>query len=414
MNLQGDFEGAFLTSILQLLCEDQNTGILQVICGKKKCKVFFQNGTIVYAQSSQKSVRLGALLKRDGVISNKQLQECLMSTKTGKKFLGKMLVDKNYISKTTLLEYNKQQAEEILYSILFWNKGEFKYKDALLKFEGMVITNLNPMKLILEASRRIDEMSILTERITSDQLIYKLTHNKDTKQSSLKCSADERQILTYINERRTVRDIITISNFDEFMAYKTLYSLLSSGLIKPSKTKKKEKTGLELDFILSVYGDLVKITLSALSSGSGEKNTILLQRAKKNLPSAQGQLLHNFQIGIPAHLNHEAIIKACKQAGGDKSRQRLLLIDSFNGLCHQLINQTISQIDENMIYEMIQEIDQMLEYVKTSQQNSLEKDKMVNDMKNVLEDTIKQVRRHNRSTDKNSGLFSFFKKKPKM
>ena len=67
MNLQGDFEGAFLTSILQLLCEDQNTGILQVICGQNKCKVFFQQGTIVYAQSSQKSVRLGALLKRDGV-----------------------------------------------------------------------------------------------------------------------------------------------------------------------------------------------------------------------------------------------------------------------------------------------------------------------------------------------------------
>ena len=125
MNLQGDFEGAFLTSILQLLCEDQNTGILQVICGQNKCKVFFQKGTIVYAQSSQKSVRLGALLKRDGVIDSKQLQECLTLTKAGRSFLGKTLVDKNYISKETLLDYNKQQAEEILYSILFWNKGKF-------------------------------------------------------------------------------------------------------------------------------------------------------------------------------------------------------------------------------------------------------------------------------------------------
>ncbi len=411
MNLQGDFEGAFLTSILQLLCEDQNTGILQVICGQNKCKVYFQKGTIVYAQSSQKSVRLGALLKRDGLISSKQLQECLTATSTEKNFLGKILVDKNYISKAELLEYNKQQAEEILYNVLFWDKGKFEYKDTLLQFEGMVITNLNPMKLILEASRRIDEMSILTERITSDQLTYKLAPGKNRQQNSLECSADERLILSYINESRTVRDIITISHFEEFMAYKTLYALLSSGLIEPTTTTKKEKTGLELDFILSVYNDLVKITISALSSGAGEKNDLLLARAKKNLPSAQAHLLQNFQMGIPAYLNREAVIKACKQAGGDKSRQRLLLIDSFNGLCHQLINQTISQIDEKTIYEMIQEIDHMLEYVKTSQQNSLEKDKMVNDMKNVVEDTIKQIRLHNPSADKNSGILSFFRKK---
>ena len=411
MNLQGDIDGSFLTSILQLLCEERNTGVLQVTSGQKKCKIFFQKGTIVYAQSSQKSVRLGALLKKDGVISGDQLQECLALTQIRKNFLGKMLVEKNYISKETLQQYNKKQAEEIIYSILFWEKGQFEYKDALLKFEGIVITNLNPMKLILEASRRIDEMSVLTELITSDQLVYKLAQDKNKKQETLECSANERQILAYINERRTVRDIITTSHIDEFMAYKTLFSLLSSGLIEPTKTKKKKKPGLDLDFILSLYSDLVKIIISALSSAPAETKDLLLQNAKENLPPVQKQVLHDFHIGTPAQFNRTAIIRACKQAGGDKSSQQLLLIDSFNGLCHQLINQTLSSIDDNMTYEMIQEIDHMLEYVKTSQQNCLEKDKLVNDMKNVLEDTIKQVRLRSQSTNKISGLFSFFKKK---
>jgi len=48
MNLQGDFEGLTLASILQLLCNDQKTGVLTVSCNKEESQVFFEQGTIIY------------------------------------------------------------------------------------------------------------------------------------------------------------------------------------------------------------------------------------------------------------------------------------------------------------------------------------------------------------------------------
>ena len=59
MNLQGDFEGLTLASILQLLCNDQKTGVLTVTCGDEESRVFFDQGTIVYASASLKEARLG-------------------------------------------------------------------------------------------------------------------------------------------------------------------------------------------------------------------------------------------------------------------------------------------------------------------------------------------------------------------
>ncbi len=408
MNLQGDFEGPFLTSILQLLCDDQNTGILQVNCGTRECKVFFREGTIVYAQSSSKEARLGAILRREKIISAEQLQDALISSQKNNIALGKCLVEKNYISLDVLKQYNKKQAEEILYSMLFWQKGKFHYKDASLQFEGMVVTKLNPMKLILEASRRIDEMSLLTELITSDQLIYTISPKDRSKNHDFEFSPDERCLLSFINGQRTVRDIIDLSHFGEFSAYKALYSLLSSGLIDKSLHKKEEDTGLDFGFILSIYADLFKIITTPLAMESRETASLLVEEAKENLPSSQAKLVRKFHIDAPASVNRKNITLACKKTGGDQIQQRLLLIDSFNGLCHLLLSKTIPVVENQQMYEIIREVDQVTNYVRKYQKDSIEKNKIVNDIKNVLEDTIKQVRLAPQKTKK-GGFLSFLK-----
>ena len=123
MNLQGDFEGLTLASILQLLCNDQKTGILTVTREDEESRVFFDQGTIVYASASLKHARLGYLLRTDGILSSQQLQRCLSFAKEEKVHLGKILVEKGYISLDTLKKYNTKQVETILYDLLFWEKG---------------------------------------------------------------------------------------------------------------------------------------------------------------------------------------------------------------------------------------------------------------------------------------------------
>ena len=78
----------------------------------------------------------------------------------GKKALGKVLVEKGYITAENLEKLIHDQIEEIIFDLFVWDKGDFEYKDARLNLQGMVITRLNVVKLLLEASRRIDEMSI--------------------------------------------------------------------------------------------------------------------------------------------------------------------------------------------------------------------------------------------------------------
>ncbi len=236
MNLQGDFEGLTLASIFQLLCNDQKTGILTVCYEDEQSRIFFEQGTIVYASASLKEAQLGYLMRNDGIVSVAQLQKCFALAKEKKVHFGKILVEKGYISFETLKKYNTRQVETILYNLLFWKKGRFGYRDAKLNLKGMVVTKLSPMKLILEASRKIDELSVIKNFIPTDQLVFQMSrgiHNK----KDIRINVYELRILSLIDGTRTVRQVISESGYDDFDVYKIFFSAISSGIIEQAETQ---------------------------------------------------------------------------------------------------------------------------------------------------------------------------------
>ena len=234
MALKGDLKTTFIADILQLLCLEQKNGVLRVTSDKNEVKVFFEEGVIVYARESQKDDRLGYLLKSEGIISAEQLKKCLVVAKEKNQALGKILVKKGYISPERLKNFSHKQVEEIVCDLFCWEKGDFEYKDDSFHFEEEVVTRLHTMELILEASRRIDEASVLKKQIPSDKLIFK-TSDKVQDKENITLNPNEWRIISMIDGIRTVRQLISESGYEEFAVYKILYSLVSAGLIEKSK-----------------------------------------------------------------------------------------------------------------------------------------------------------------------------------
>ncbi len=190
MSLKGNLETFLLNSILQLLSDDQKSGVLQVKNHQKEVKIYFQDGEIVYAIGNQRESRLGYHLQSKGTISRENLHECLETGQQEKKALGKVLVEKGYITAESLEKLIHDQIEEIIFDLFIWDKGDFEYKDAKLNLQGMVVTRLNVVKLMLEASRRIDEMSILRKNIPNDNIIFR-TVDQVRENTQINLNADE-------------------------------------------------------------------------------------------------------------------------------------------------------------------------------------------------------------------------------
>jgi len=177
MNLKGDFDPSSLASILQLLSNEKKTGVLRVVSDDNEVRIFIQDGAIIYAMGSQKEGRLGHLLISKGLITPDQLQQCLAEARSQKLAMGKILVGRGIISSEQLKSVIRKQAEFIVFNLFFWDQGSFEYSDARLNLNGLVVTRLDIMSIILEATRRIDEMSILKKQISNDRIVFRISRS---------------------------------------------------------------------------------------------------------------------------------------------------------------------------------------------------------------------------------------------
>lgn len=407
MNLQGDFEGLTLASILQLLCNDQKTGVLTVSCDKEESRVFFEQGTIVYASASLKEARLGFLMRTDGIISAQQLQKCLAFAKEENVHLGKVLVEKGYISLDTLKKYNTKQVEAILYNLLFWKKGRFEYKDANLNLKGMIVTQLNPMKLILEASRRIDELSVLKNSIPSDRLVFKMSGKVQSKEE-IKLNANEWRILSLIDGTRTVRQIITESGYDEFAVYKIFFSVISSGLIEQKDEIRLDDQDGNSDYsaILTVFNDILTAIKKNISEELGDRSYSLFEESKSGLAIEFKDVLKAYHPDNHKNSNLQDITSALEKIEVIEDLKEFL-ISGFTEYCFHVLEKVGEILGAQPLANIMNDIEKVLGYVKKYQAGSKEKNKIVNDMKNVIEKIHSKFKIDSKGRSK-GGIFSLF------
>ena len=408
MNLQGDFEGLTLASILQLLCNDQKTGILTVLNGEEKSSVFFDQGTIVYATSALKQSRLGFLLQSAGVISAQQLQKCLAFAKEKNYHLGKVLVQKGYISEDTLKKYNTKQVEVILYDLLLWEKGKFEYKDAKLNLTNMIVTQLNPMKLILEASRRIDELSVLKKVIPSDKLVFKMSGKVQSKEE-IKLNANEWRVLSLIDGTRSVRQVILESGYDEFAVYKIFFSVISSGLIEEREEVQLSngKDGNNRSAILTVFLDILKPVEKNMTDEIGDRAQTLFDESKSGLEPDLFTVFENFHPANSKNANLQAVENAFSLLEGI-GNQKEFLISGFINYSEQILERAGVILGVKPLEKTLKDIESVLEYIRKYQTGSEEKDRIVNDVKAMLRRIRSRFNIQNTKDKSKKGFLSFF------
>ena len=385
MNLQGDFEGLNLSSILQLLCNDQKTGVLAVSCDKEESKVFFEQGTIIYASAFLEEARLGFLMRNDGIISAKQLQKCLALGRENKMHLGKVLVDKDYISFDTLKKYITKQGETVLYNLLLLKKGKFEYKDAKSNLKDMIVIQLNPMKLILEASRRIDELSVLKEFIPSDNLVFQMSGKVQNKEE-IKLNANEWRILSLNDGTHSVRQIINQNNDDEFAVYKILFSMISSGLIEQKEGIQLDDTGGENDYsaILTVFNDILQAVKKNIVDELGDRSSSLFEEIKSSLEIEFKEVFKDYHPDNHIRSNLQAISTSLEKIDIVEDPKDFL-ISGFSDYSFQVLKKVGEILGSNLLIKILNDITKVLGYVKKYQAVSREKSKIVNDMQNVVE-----------------------------
>ncbi|MDI6797733.1 MAG: DUF4388 domain-containing protein, partial [Desulfatibacillaceae bacterium] len=263
MQLKGSFEAASLASILQMLHNDAKTGELKLSSGDREVVIFLSNGSVIFARGNQQGMRVGSLLRSKGIISAAQLQQCLALARKNSTTLGSVLVSENIISHDMLNKVLAKQAQAAIHNVFLWQSGTFEYNDRTSPPEGILESPIDIMGIILEATRRIDEMSVLTKHIETDRVVFRISE-RFSERDRLKFNAIEWRFLSLIDGTRTVRQLIDESGYEDFAVYKVLNSLLSFGLIDRAPDPEPEDDRAQARFaVAALFHELIMETARA-------------------------------------------------------------------------------------------------------------------------------------------------------
>jgi len=156
VDLRGNLAVFGPISILQLINLAQSTGELTFESGANTARVYFDNGSVTFAEIANRRVKLGEYLVNEGLITRERL-ELALAARDGRKRLGTLLVETGAVDAVSLRRAIEEQIKEVMYELVRWKGGRFRFTSGRRPKAQDIFIDIPLDHLILEGLKRLDE-----------------------------------------------------------------------------------------------------------------------------------------------------------------------------------------------------------------------------------------------------------------
>lgn len=244
--LKGTLDDFTLPDIFRLMSLSKKTGSLQVERSAGQGKVWFRDGEVYYAESSLSKEPLGQKLVRAKALTEGQLRKALDQHAGSGKRLGEVLLESGIVDEDQIMMVVRQQIEDAAFDLLRWELGEFLWEPGEEAHPEVTIY-VTVENLIMEASRRLDELEVIQRKIPSPDTVLAMAATPPEGAVEINITPEEWRILVLVNGTRTVREIGEIVGLDDFGAMRTLYGLVSAGLAEVPGHAEEDESDYEME-----------------------------------------------------------------------------------------------------------------------------------------------------------------------
>jgi len=248
LDLQGNIERFTLPEIFQLVSASRKTGTLGIQRDDDIVMVYFKDGSVIYGYGPRKTYHIGRMLVDMGRISPEQLDESISiqaAEQSKNKRLGQILIDKRYIDRADLEQVIRKQVEELIFSLMSWDRGSFKFYEDQFPTDEEITVNLSTENVVLEGLRRLDEMTRVRDCLPEFATVFAVARSEPGQRREISLRPEEWNVLALVDGRRSINDIVAASSLESVDTLRHLSSLQLAGLIRPVEEKATEEDTLE-------------------------------------------------------------------------------------------------------------------------------------------------------------------------
>ncbi len=230
--LKGNTRDVPLHRILIYLNRNRKTGTLIVSTHVFTKKIYLDKGDAIFASSTYEDDRLGEMLIKAGKITIEQYEESVKLLKTSNKRQGAILVERGYLTPKDLFWGVKYQVREIVYSLFPLDNAEYKFLEGEIPANEVITLKMSMGNLIYEGVMRVSNINKMKNELPDMDAVLQISTDPASLFQDIEFSARDKTMLSMIDGKKTVKDLLESSSEGSFEALRTLYTLWSTGVIE--------------------------------------------------------------------------------------------------------------------------------------------------------------------------------------
>lgn len=259
MALAGSLTDFGLPDVMEFISQGKKTGVLTVKGTNASGTIGFEKGEVVGASFEKESRHrsLTDYLSKSGQIPPEKLAKIAsMASSTGRS-VEEVLIKGGYLTEEALQETIRFKIQEVVDEIFSWKQGTYSFDpDSKIYTKSKINVTVNTEFLIMESLRRQDEWPKIAESLPQNDVILV---KKGEPLPSINLTPDEEKLLSLIDGKITVKELIEKGGLGRFTSAHALYRFTQFGLIeKAPKTiliqRQKEKLRQTFRKVLSTLG----------------------------------------------------------------------------------------------------------------------------------------------------------------
>ncbi len=223
--LNGQLNEQPLAELVREVVFQGGSGALRLQHEQGKAVVYLDAGQIIYAASNLRELRIGEYLKKEGLVSEKQL--ATLGNDRSDLSLVSALCANNTIDREKIAPLISKQVADLLRVALLWTKGTWEFDDRT-HLGDPVRVSVDTHGLLIQSARKMGLEFVASRFRDRDELISPVAELPDFS----RLLPAEGFVLSRVESSIKVRELITLSGLPELEASRTIYGLALGGFIQ--------------------------------------------------------------------------------------------------------------------------------------------------------------------------------------
>src|SRR3954454_11471070 len=303
LSIQGALEETTVPDLFRTLVRSSESGIVTLEPEGRVDTVYFSDGRIVYATSSDPDMSLAETLLRSGELNLQQYEHAMEKLVVSRR-IGSLLCELGYLQPDELMRVIERQASAIVLNTMAYRSGNYTIEFTTEFPPETVTLPLATEKLMLDGVQQIQHWSLIWRGLARLDRTLEQVPGADMRAYNLELGDDENLILSLLTEPQTIEQLCARSYLTNFVTCRTLWGLLAVNLVQDAageelfEKRAAAESEYELEGLVERYNGLFQTIFGKVFQRIGDHiydfmDRVLTHMSPDTMPYLSGMNLVN-------------------------------------------------------------------------------------------------------------------------